>query len=604
MPRRPPAFEQFFAIRRFQPALAFTPNSRSIFFSSDISGQFNLWQVPRTGGWPQQLTTFSDNSVRAVAVSPDGKTVLFTADHHGDEFHQLYALPVRGGWPEQWTDAPSVQHFITGEAWSPDGSRLMFAANSREPTAQELWIRDVRSSETRLAFGGDLFAFPGYWSADGRRLTVVDLRSNTNTGLHLVDVETGDATEIRPHDDDVIMYPGPWSPDGSGFFVISDEGREFAGLAHYDVADERLDWVETPDGDVEELAGSADGGVLAWLLNQDGWTRLYVMRGGRTELVSQLPAGAPASVFGSGLTVSPDGRFAALGWQHAQRPPELFVIEIEASRAKRLSDNVLGGLRERDLLGPEAIRYSSFDDREIPAWLYRPKKRGRVPVVLSIHGGPEAQEKPDYKGIYQYLLSRGIGVMATNIRGSTGYGKSYQKLIHRDWGGGDLQDWDYAVRWLSDQDWVDEERIAVFGGSYGGFAVLSCVTRLPDRWAAAVDIFGPSNLVTFAKAVPPTWRRLMAQWVGDPETEVDFLLERSPITYVENVRTPMLVIQGATDPRVVKAESDQLVERLRELGREVEYVVFEDEGHGFTKRENQLRAYRLAAEFLERHLLP
>ena len=226
-----------------------------------------------------------------------------------------------------------------------------------------------------------------------------------------------------------------------------------------------------------------------------------------------------------------------------------------------------------------------------------------MPVVLSIHGGPEAQERPMYMALYQYLLSRGIAVLATNIRGSTGYGKSYQLLIHRDWGGGDLEDWDHAAKWLLEQDWVDADRIGVYGGSYGGFAVLSCVTRLPDYWAAAVDIVGPSNLVTFAKAVPPTWKRFMEKWVGNPETEAEFLMERSPITYVENVKAPLLVIQGAKDPRVVKPESDQMVDRLRELGRTVEYEVFEDEGHGFTRRSNEVHGFRLAADWLERHLV-
>ena len=194
-------------------------------------------------------------------------------------------------------------------------------------------------------------------------------------------------------------------------------------------------------------------------------------------------------------------------------------------------------------------------------------------------------------------------MLATNIRGSTGYGKTYQRLIQRDWGGGDMKDWDHAVKWLHEQDWVDPERIGVFGGSYGGFAMLTCVTRLPDYWAAAVDIVGPSNLVTFAKAVPPTWRRMMKRFVGDPEEEADLLRERSPMTYVENVKTPLLVIQGAKDPRVVKPESDQLVEKLQSLGREVEYVVFEDEGHGFTKRQNEVKAMKLSADWLERHLL-
>ena len=284
-------------------------------------------------------------------------------------------------------------------------------------------------------------------------------------------------------------------------------------------------------------------------------------------------------------------------------PADVWVIETETGRARTVTDSWIGGMREGELVDVELISYPSFDGRDIPAWLYRPSEaNGTVPVVLSIHGGPEAQERAIYQPLYQYLLSRGIGVLATNIRGSTGYGKTFQRLVQRVCGGGDLKDWDYAARWLREQDWVEADRIGVFGGSYGGFAVLSCVARLPDYWAAAVDIFGPSNLVTFAKAVPPTWKRFIARFVGDPETEAEFLMERSPITYVENVQTPLLVIQGATDPRVVKGESDQIVERLRELGREVAYEVFEDEGHGFTRFTNEMKAYGLAAEWLERHL--
>ena len=285
---------------------------------------------------------------------------------------------------------------------------------------------------------------------------------------------------------------------------------------------------------------------------------------------------------------------------------EVFILDLAARTATQITYSMLGGIDPADLARPTLIRYPTHDERQIPAWLYRPTGVGPFPVILSIHGGPEAQERPlyIYAGLYQYLLSQGIGVLAPNIRGSTGYGKSYQKLIHRDWGGAELGDLEAAARYLRGLDWVDPARIGVFGGSFGGFATLSCVTRLPDYWAAAVDAFGPSNLVTFAKAVPPSWRRLMAEWVGDPETEVDFLMERSPITYVDQIKTPLLIIQGAKDPRVVKGESDQMVKRLRERGVDVRYEVFEDEGHGFTKRENELKAFGDTAAFFMEHLLP
>ncbi|MET0938874.1 MAG: S9 family peptidase, partial [Gaiellaceae bacterium] len=285
-----------------------------------------------------------------------------------------------------------------------------------------------------------------------------------------------------------------------------------------------------------------------------------------------------------------------------RRPPEVWVAETDGGNSHAITESRIGVPSEDELFDIELIAYPTFDGRDIPAWLYRPDATGRVPVVLSIHGGPEAQEHPLYHPLYQYLLSRGIAVLATNIRGSTGYGKTYQRLVQRDWGGGDMKDWEHAVKWLHAQEWVDPDRIGVFGGSYGGFAVLTCVTRLPDYWAAAVDIVGPSNLITAAKAAPPTWRRMMKRFMGDPDEDADMLRERSPMTYIENAKTPLLVIQGAMDPRVVKPESDQLVDKLRSLGREVEYVVFEDEGHGFTKRQNEVRAMKLSADWLEQHL--
>jgi dipeptidyl aminopeptidase/acylaminoacyl peptidase len=439
---------------------------------------------------------------------------------------------------------------------------------------------------------------PAGWSPDGRSLLVVDVRSNSDQSIFL------DGRELTPHEGEVKFVPGPWARDGSGFYLLTDEGREYTGLAFFDLERGGWEWLETPEGDVEEVALSKDGRVLAWNTNEDGWGRLRLrdLQSGEELPEPELPEGVGFFWGQSALTVSPDGSRAALIWASPRRTHEIYAIDTATGRARKVTDNMVGGLRERDLAAPELVRVPSWDERDVPAWLYRPKARGRVPAVLCIHGGPEAQERPWYQPFYQYLVSRGFAVLAPNIRGSTGYGKTYQKLIHRDWGGGDLRDFEQLARWLQAQDFVDERRLGVYGGSYGGFATLTCVTRLPDYWAAAVDVVGPSNLVTFSRAVPPTWRRFMDEWVGNPETEADFLMERSPITYVDGVRAPLLVLQGANDPRVVKGESDQMVERLRELGREVEYVVFEDEGHGFTKRENQLRGFRLAADWLEQHL--
>ena len=609
-----PRFEQFIAHRRFAPALGFTRDGLHVYFSSNISGQFNLWRVPLNGGWPEQLTSFIGETVRVLATSPRDGTLAFIADRDGDENHQVYVLDPDGGWPEQWTNAPDAQHLLTPGAWSPDGSKLAYCGNSRTPTDMETWVHDVESGEARPIFGEGLLTVPATWSPDGSHLVVEDIRHNSDTTLHLVDVESRESRELTPHEEEARFFAGPWAPDGSGFYLLTDEGREFVGLAFYDLARGAYEWRETPELDIDDVALSEDGQILGWMENAEGTTRLRFrsLSEGRDLPEPKLPSGTRALALPEAprLTVSPDGRHAALVYTTPRRPPELWIVETETGRAWTVTESRFGGLREDDLRDVELVSFPTFDGRDVPAWLYRPDgpgpsgpdEAGATPVVLSIHGGPEAQERPIYSPLYQYLVSRGIAVLAPNIRGSTGYGKSYQKLIQRDWGGGDLKDFEHAVKWLHEQEWVDRGRIGVYGGSFGGFATLSCVTRLPDYWAAAVDIVGPSNLVTFAKAVPPFWKRFMARFVGDPETEADFLMERSPITYVENVKAPLLVMQGAKDPRVVKSESDQMVEKLRSLGRTVEYVVFEDEGHGFTKRENEVRAYRLAAEWLERYL--
>lgn len=598
--------EQFMAYRRFSAGLAFTPDGEHVLFVSNLSGQFNLWRVPAEGGWPDQLSAFTDDTVRLMGVSSRDGTVAFCADHDGDEFHQIYLLEAGGGWPEKITDAPDVQHYVGGDCFSPDGTKLAFAANARTPTDMEVWIRDLDTGEIQSLFGEGKYSFPAGWSPDGTKLVALDFRNNSDSTLHLIDLESGEAPEVTPHEEDGLYLPGPWAADGSGFYLLSDEGREFRGLAFYDVNTGSWDWVETSEADIEEVGISRDGRVLAWLVNENGWDMLKVreLQTGRDLPDPDLPRGARPHLTGfqPPVAVSADGARVAVILSGPRRPGEVWVVDTESGESHAVTESRIGGLREEDLVDVDLISYPSFDGRQIPAWLYRPEAEGKVPVVLAIHGGPEAQERALYNPLYQYLLSRGIAVMATNIRGSTGYGKSYQRLIQRDWGGGDLKDWDHAVRWLHEQDWVDPDRIGVWGGSYGGFAVLTCVTRLPDYWAAAVDIFGPSNLISFAKAVPPTWRRMMKRFVGDPEEDADLLRERSPMTYIENATTPMLVIQGAKDPRVVQAESDQLVDKLRSLGREVEYVVFDDEGHGFTKRQNELKAHGASAAWLERHL--
>jgi dipeptidyl aminopeptidase/acylaminoacyl peptidase len=591
------------AIRRYAPTAAFAHDGRAIAYIVNTSGQYNLWRQDLPDGCPQQLTLFTDRSVRDLAWSPDGRTIVFNADFQGNEMHQLFRIPATGGAPEQLTDVPDAWHFITPDSWSRNGRFIAYFANDRARQDMDIIVRDMRSGEVRRLLAGDAYyAFAG-WSPDGRRMLVVKALSNSNSDIFLLDVKTGAARNLTEHTGEILQAPAGWAADGSGFYMVSDEGREFRGLAFYDLAGGSKRWVESPRHDVELAGISHDGRVLVWSTNVDGYSRLAArnLKTGRPIALPRLPRGVAGW-----LGLSPDGSRLGVLLARPTQAIEAFVVDLARRRARQITQSMLGGLPPRDLVEPRLVKFTSFDGREIPAFLFRPRHTaGRVPVVLSIHGGPEAQERPGYlySGLYQYLLSRGIAVLAPNIRGSTGYGKSYQMLIHRDWGGAELRDIEAAAQYARGLDWVDPGRLAVFGGSFGGFATLSAVSRLPDYWAAAVDIVGPSNLVTFVKSVPPSWLRFMDEMVGNAERDYEMLMERSPVRYVDQVRAPLFIIQGANDPRVVQAESDQIVEQLRARGVPVRYDVYADEGHGFTRRENELKAWRDTAAFLVEHLL-
>lgn len=598
----PPRFEQFFAVRRFTflSNLSFSPDGEHIAYVHDGSGQLDLWRQPVTGGWPTQLTVFEEESARHHAWTPYG--FILGVDPQGNEQWQLHRLPSSGGWPEDLTRRTDVQHRI-GEL-HPDGEQLTFYGNGTRRADVSVYLLHLRDLEVRPLVEDEGNFWAGPWHPDGRRTAVVRFHGNSNQDVFLLDVTSGERTLLTPHEDEEFNQPVGFGADGRHLYLITDRGHDFRWLARLALnGTGEPEPVWRGDWDVEHAAMDRAGRRLAWTVNEDGISTFYVrdLGSGTDVQVAGLPAGWCLH-----FALAPDGRRLAGLIGTGGQPWDVYVADLAAGSASRLTWSHLGGLPEDELVEPELVRYPTFDGGRAPAWLYRPSGAdGPVPVLVSIHGGPESQERvgsSSFLPFYQYLLSRGVGVLAPNIRGSTGYGKVYQRLIHRDWGGGELKDIEASARYLRSLDWVDASRLAIFGGSFGGFATLSALARLPEYWACGVDLFGPSNLVTFARSVPPFWQHSVKRWVGDPDEDRDLLLERSPITYVDQIRAPLLVLQGSQDPRVVKAESEQMVERLRGLGRTVEYHVFEDEGHGFTKRSNSLRAFRLMTEFLFRQL--
>lgn len=602
-------FDAYVPQRRFMGGPAISPDGLEVAAITNDGGQYNLWLWPLGGGAPRQLTHFRDQAVRQVAWSPDGASLAFMADRDGDEQYQVFLLDRDGGEPRRISRADGRQHWLGVRPFSPDGSSLAYAGNDRDETVQDLLVHDLGTDEiTRIesVAGQNLDAVD--FSPDGRWLLGAISRSNTDIDACLVDLDDPGRPlrNLTAHDGEVKNVPARWLPDSSGFFLLTNAGSEFSALATCSL-DGDVSTLEAPAWDVDAVLASRDGEVRAWVVNEAGVSVVHGRRGdpsgrgGGTTFQVPLPSGVLDQA-----TLSVDGRTIAGLFGSGARPTELVTIDVKTGAMTELTDSRPPALVVSEpAVEPELVHFPTHDGREIPAWLYRPVVgSGPRPVLVSIHGGPEYQERPvyAYAGLYQFLLSRGIGILAPNVRGSTGYGTSYQTLIHRDWGGAELGDFEHAVAFLRGLDWVDPDRIGVFGGSYGGFAALSCVSRLPDLFAAGVSIAGPSNLVAMVQSVPPTWRALMADWIGDPVEDHDFLMTRSPVTYAHQIVAPLMVVQGANDPRVVKAESDQIVEALRARGVDVRYDVYDDEGHGFTRRDNEIKALGDVAEFLVAHL--
>lgn len=580
-------------------------------FTADLTGQPNVWwqKVGPRGepGASRPLTAFTDRSVRVVAPAADGRSVFFAADQDGDEQMQLFRLASGGGDPIALTDDRKVRHELFAGGVDPLGRRLLYVDNGRNPADMDLVVHDLARGTTVRPLPTDAVWSNPTWDPSGRRFFALKILSNTRIHTFVHDLARKTTVEVVPHDTDGWAAGEAWTRDGRSLFIRTDIGREFKQLELVELATGKRTVVAAPKADVEEVRFSSRTSTLVYSVNEEGYSTVYAGRfPGRVHRVSSIPSGHFPLSWGSILAIAPDSRSAVALWARGSRPDEILWFPLGAGRYQQLSESMVGGVPDGPLPEPKLVRFPTFDGRKIPALYYLPKRRtkGPMPAVLSIHGGPESQERPEwmYSGLYAWLNACGIAVLAPNIRGSTGYGKSYQKLILHDWGGGELKDLKAAAEWMRSRPEIDPSRLGLFGGSFGGFATLGCATRLPEYWKVAVDVVGPSNLLTFVKTIPPFWIRFIHEWVGDPETEADFLRERSPITYIDNVRADMLIIQGANDPRVNKAESDQMVERLRANGRSVEYLVFEDEGHGFTKRANQLKAIGAAGRFLADHL--
>lgn len=567
-----------------------------IAFISDASGVPNVY-LTQPGAAATPLTSGSDR-IGSVRASPDGHRLVFTMDHGGNERHQLWRMDVGTGAAHALTDDPETIHQLG--AFSPDGSRLAFASNGRNPLYFD--VMTLRLDDTAAipiaTLSRDEHLLPLAFAPDGASLLI--RRDNTNLDADLLLMSLGgDALrELTPHTGEASVPHAAFSASGDAIWFISNQDGDVLTLRRLDLdTGDQTTVVERP-WDIEAVAVAPRGEWLAYVVNEDGSSRVW-LRSTRTD--EERPVGGLPLGVVDGFTWSPDGSRLAFAFSGPRHPSAIWHCGLDGA-ATAMTKTDFGVLSPDSMRDPDVIRYPTFDGREIPAFWYQPDSAGPWPVVVDVHGGPESQRRTQFAPTTQFLLARGYAVLAPNVRGSTGYGKEYCHLDDVERRMDAVADLEAAAGWLAARDDVRSNRIAVMGQSYGGFMTLAALTSYPDRWAAGVNVVGIADFVTFLERTGPWRRSRRAAEYGDLERDATLLRDISPLHKVDRIEAPLIVVHGRNDPRVPLYEAEQMVAALEARGRPTELLVFDDEGHGLVKRANRITGYGAIAEFLDQHL--
>jgi dipeptidyl aminopeptidase/acylaminoacyl peptidase len=590
-----PGLEEFYR-SYFVGAFTVSRDESRMVFAANLSGKFNLWAMDLPNTYPYQLT-YRDQMPAYVRFDPQGRYILAGFDTDGDELVQMYAISPLGGAPTPVRTAPGKRVYLS--QISEDGNRIYYQSDKDNASFMNAYRYDIETGEeiTLEVGDGGILSFDRV--SPSERSYVFSLSySNTHAVCFLVrDGERICLTDAsaEPH----IATAAQFIDDDDAVLFLTNFEAPFTYVAHFDVRTRQRQSVFAPDGDVSWVRRARGSDELFIAVTKGVQDELYrgSLKTGEFERID-FPG---AITWGAHMADS--GRlYISCGQEN--RPQNLYRRELDGTWTL-LTNNRVPAISEEQMAQAQTIHYPSFDGMQIEALHYRAApERSNGHTIIMPHGGPEASDQKFFWSFTQYLIWCGYDVFQANFRGSTGYGAAFTKLVARDWGGGPFKDMIAGIEWLLAQGLAHRDRLFVLGGSYGGYMTLMLHGRAAHYFRAAVDIFGPANLFSFVESVPDFWKPIMDVWVGNPERDADMLREFSPVTYLDGMTKPMLVVQGANDPRVVKAESDQIVAALREKGRDVEYLVLDDEGHGFSKKENELKVYAAVSEFLEKHRTP
>ncbi len=603
-----PDFARYLNIRSaYGPS--FAPDGHSLAFLSDISGVAEGWRANLAGEsslplGPDQLT-FGGERISRVAYAPGDSRLLICGDSGGSELTQLYVLSPDGVELRHLAGTPAT--ICQFGDWSPDGQRIVYASNERDTRFFDIYERDVTSGDTRIYTLPDGTYWPARYSPDGGGILITRNETLFRNQLLLLDRVSGTARALTPAPTAAhARHESPaWDAAREGLYLLSDSGRDTAQLAWLALVDGAMRYLTEGDWDAEALAVSHDGRRLALVTNENGYSRLAlwdVSEGWERRHALATPDLGPCVL--ADLVWSPDGQRLAFSRQSSTSPLDVWMLDTASGALIQVTRSATGGVDRSTLVEPTLIHFPTFDGREIPALLYTPRggTASARPAVVYVHGGPESQYRPTFNPIVQYFVARGYVALAPNVRGSSGYGHAYMALDDVRLRMDSVADLRHAALWLASERIADARRIAVMGGSYGGFMTLAALTTYPDIWAAGVDIVGIANFVTFLERTSPWRRTLREAEYGSLEQDRDFLTAISPIHHVERIAAPVFVVHGANDPRVPVGEAEQIVASLRQRGMPVEYQRYEDEGHGLIKRANRLIAYPAIARFLDQRI--
>lgn len=576
-----------------------SPDGSRLAFSDRVTGEPQLWLVDATGGWPKQLTF--GTGITLFRWSPDGEHLLVGRDADGNEREGYYLLSADG--TEERELLPLTDAFRSFGMFSHDGSRFLFSSTERNGRDFDIYVTEVASGETRRVFEASFGYFPRAWQPGSELVIVDETRGEDANDVHLLDMATGELSALfQP---EVASFYGnyAWLPDGSGFYLSTNQDREFAGLAFYSLEHGRLAYVETPDADVDNVSLSGDGRYLVWTTNDDGYSTLQVRDRDSGALLA--PPKLPPGVYD--VDFAADAAALGIRVSGPATPGDVFAWDVATNDLSRTVASTLAGLDPDTFVTPESLRFAARDGVTLQGLLYRPNVEAATaepPVVVKVHGGPTGQSRPNFQPQVQYLVNNGIAVFDVNVRGSTGFGKTFTRLDNQERRLNSVRDLVDTVAFLSKDERLNSNRIAVMGGSYGGYMVNAVLGAYPGVFDAGASFVGVSDWVRALQQASPALQASDRIEYGDIREDrwLEFYEANSPINNADKIDVPLFVEHGANDPRDPVTESDRIVQTVREHGGEVTYLRFPDEGHGLSKQANRVAFNRALVAFLEEHL--